>query len=626
VTRTRVFLLVWAAAAVYALAHLDHGWFAADAGALGQAAQRVLHRELPHRDFVDVYTGGLAFLDALAFRVLGEGVMTMRWVAFAVFLAWLPAVWYIAARVAGPGLAALGTLLAAAWTLPVYAEGMPSWYNLFLATFGVAALLRHLDRPRPVWLFVAGLCGGLSILFKVVGLYFVAAGLLFLVRVEATRGHTVTGAVGGPGAAPGTSHGPARDRGYRAMALAGCLVLAGAVAVLVARGMGARFFFLYAAPPLAAVGAFLPWAMERRPEGTGARLGAYLRLVSPFLAGVALPVALFLVPYVASGSVGALWAGVFQLPQRRLDSVRMIGPAGAWTFALPAAFLVALLVRPPSLRSGIGRAVAASVGIVLVCAVVLGSADAVYTWVFRTLLWLPPLVCLAMAVAVVRHGTRAPPELALLLAAFGLVSLVQVPFAAPAYFFYAAPLMVLLVVVAVGRDGRRLPWLGGLLVATLAFTVLWLNVGFSPDLGFRYRPAATSSPLVLQRAMGIRVSPEDKADYEAVVRLVGELDPGPTLYAAPDCPEVYFLTGLRNPTPSLFEVLDDPAGRDERVLDAIQGAGVRVLVIRPAPLFSPPLDADLLAELARRYPMSRQIGRFIVAWRGEPTAEDPPQG
>jgi len=620
VTPRRVFLAVWAVAAVYTLVHLDHGWFAADAGTLGQAAQRVLHRELPHRDFVDVYTGGLAFLDALAFRLLGEGVMTMRWVAFAVFLAWLPAVWYIGTRVAGPGLSAVGTLLAAAWTLPVYAEGMPSWYNLFLATFGVAALLRHLDRPRPVWLFVAGLCGGVSILFKVVGLYFVAAGLLFLLHVEATRASGPRAAEGGAPWDPST--GPARDRGYRAIALAGVLLLAGAVSALVARGMGARFFLLYAAPPLAAVAAFLPWALRRRPEGTGARLRAYLRLALPFLAGVALPVALFLVPYVASGSVGDLWAGVFQLPQRRLDSVRMIGPAGAWTYAFPAALLVALLLRPPSLRAGVGRVVAVAVGLLLAGVVALGGRDAVYTLAFRTLLWLPPLVCVVVAGVVVRLGTRAPPELPLLLAAFGLVSLVQVPFAAPAYFFYAAPLMVLLAVVAVGRDTRRLPWLGGLLAATLAFTVLRLNVGFSPDLGFRYRPAAASAPLVLQRAMGIRVSPDDKADYEAVVRLVGELDPGPTLYAAPDCPEVYFLTGLRNPTPTLFELLDDPTGREQRILGAIERAGVRVLVIRPAPLFSPPLDAPLLAELARRYPMSRQIGRFIVAWKAEPTAQE----
>jgi hypothetical protein len=328
------------------------------------------------------------------------------------------------------------------------------------------------------------------------------------------------------------------------------------------------------------------------------------------------------VPYVATGAVGALWAGVFQLPQRRLDSVRMIGPVGGWAHALPAALLVALLWRPPSLRTWIGRAVAATAAAVLAGVVATGSVDAVYTWTFRTLLWLPPLVCAAAAVVVVRAGTRAPPELPLVLAAFGLVSLVQVPFAAPAYFFYAAPLMVLLAVVAVGRDTRRLPWLGGLLAATLAFTVLRLNVGFSPDLGFRYRPTAASAPLVLQRAMGIRVSPEDKADYEAVVRLVGELDPGPALYAAPDCPEVYFLTGLRNPTPTLFEFLDDPAGRRRRVLGAIERAGVRVLVIRPAPLFSPPLDADLLTELARRYPKSRQVGRFIVAWKAETT----PQG
>ena len=58
---------------------------------------------------------------------------------------------------------------------------MPSWYNLFLATFGVVALLRFVDTERRRWLFVAGLMGGLSVLIKVIGLYFVGAAMLFVV-------------------------------------------------------------------------------------------------------------------------------------------------------------------------------------------------------------------------------------------------------------------------------------------------------------------------------------------------------------------------------------------------------------------------------------------------------------
>lgn len=617
-TRRGVFLLVWAVAAAWTFMHLSWGWFAADAGTLGLAAQRVLAGELPHRDFVEAYTGGLAFLDALAFRAFGDSVMSMRWVAFGVFLAWVPAVWFIAVRVAGPALAAVATLLAASWTLPAYAEGMPSWYNLFLGTFGVAALLRYVDRPHPVWLFVAGMCGGLSILFKIVGLYFVAAGLLFLLWVE-----TVGSLQGVRDAEPLSSGAeepdPARDRDYRLLTTLGCTLLAAAVAVLVVRAMGARFFLLYAAPPLAGVAAFLPWAL--RPTGSpGATRGrAYLRLAAPFLAGVAVPVALFLVPYALSGSVRDLVFGVLVLPQLRLDGVRMIGPVGSWLHVLPAVLLVAVLVRPPPLSTRPGQVTAVAAAALLATVVALGHGDAIYTWVFRTLLWLPPVVSVAATVVVIRRGITGTPEAPLLLATFGLLSLVQIPFAAPAYFFYAAPLMVLVAVAVAGTAPRRAPWLGGLLVATLAFTVLHLNVGFSPNLGFRYRPEAAAVPLEIQRARGVRVSPADKADYEGVVRLVDSLDHRGVLYAAPDAPEIYFLTGLVNPTPTLYEFMDHPEGRDERVLDALDRAGVRVLVIRRSPLFSAQLSTELLEELARRYTQSRQVGRFLVAWK--PTGE-----
>ena len=597
----RIFLAVWAAATAYALLHLDRGWFAVDAGTLGQAAQRVLDGQLPHRDFVDVYTGGLAFLNAAAFKLLGVGVMSMRWVAFAAYVAWVPAVWAIASRSAPPLVAALATLLAAAWTLPIYAEGMPSWYNLFLATFGVWALLRYVDRPRAVWLAAAGVCAGFSLLFKIVGLYFLAAGLLFLVWVEASR-------------AP-ASESPVRDRGYRALALAGCGVLGTMVTWLVQRAMGLRFLFLYAAPPLAAAVAVA--AVLRQPTGAGTRdrLLAYGRRALPFLAGAALPVVLFLIPYVVSDSVGDLVRGVFELPRRRLDSVRMIGPAGRWVSAVPAVVVVALLMRPPSLATRLGRAVAAGAGVVLLLVVILGRRDDLYPVIFSTLLWLPPLGSLAAAAVVARRGVAGGPEASALLAAFGLTSLVQVPFAAPAYFFYAAPLLVLLATSLAGASPLRRPWLLGLIMATLAFTVLNLNVGFSPDLGFRYRPAASEAQLVLPRAMGIRVSAEDKADYERVVKLVSSLDPGKYLFAGPDAPEVYFLTGLRNPTPTLYEFLDREEGRDARILQTLEDANVRVLVIRPAPQFSRPLSNELIEELGRRYPLGRRVGRFFVAWK-----------
>jgi hypothetical protein len=93
-------LLVLGVAAAYVGWHLDRGWVPGDEGSLAHAAQRVLLGELPHRDFDDVYTGGLAYVNAAAFQLLGTTLWSMRLVLFAVFVAWVPAVFYVASRFA----------------------------------------------------------------------------------------------------------------------------------------------------------------------------------------------------------------------------------------------------------------------------------------------------------------------------------------------------------------------------------------------------------------------------------------------------------------------------------------------------------------------------------------------
>jgi hypothetical protein len=147
-------------AGTYTALHIGKGWVPADDGTLSQSALRVMHGQLPHRDFGEIYSGGLSFIHALAFRVFGVNLMSLRFCVFIFFLAWLPAVYYIALRFLSPVSAGFITLLAVSWSYPNYPAAMPSWYNLFLATFGAAALLRYLDVRKRRWLFVAGVCGG----------------------------------------------------------------------------------------------------------------------------------------------------------------------------------------------------------------------------------------------------------------------------------------------------------------------------------------------------------------------------------------------------------------------------------------------------------------------------------
>jgi hypothetical protein len=179
-----VLIVVLGIAGSYVGAHISSDWVPADDGILGESALRVMQGQLPHRDFAEIYTGGLSVIHALAFRVFGVSLMSLRICAFLFFLAWIPAVYYVALRFVSAVAAGLITLVAVAWSFPNYPASMPSWYNLFFATFGALALLRYLDARKIRWIFLAGVCGGVSILIKVIGAYYIAAVLLFLAFLE----------------------------------------------------------------------------------------------------------------------------------------------------------------------------------------------------------------------------------------------------------------------------------------------------------------------------------------------------------------------------------------------------------------------------------------------------------
>ena len=108
-------------------------------------------------------------------------------------------------------------------------------------------------------------------------------------------------------------------------------------------------------------------------------------------------------------------------------------------------------------------------------------------------------------------------------------------------------------------------------------------------------------------------------EIEEVVAMVDALSAGPWVYATPDAPEIYVLTGRRNPTRTLFEFLDpEPETRVARTLEALDRAGVQVAVINRRPFFSGPVSPELAAGLQARYPLAREVGRFLIVWRDQP--------
>ena len=609
-----VLLLVLAVAAAYVGWHLDRGWVPLDEGSLAHAAQRVLLGELPHRDFDDVYTGGLAYLNAASFQLLGITLWSMRLALFAAFLAWVPAVYYVASRFVRPAMAAGVTLLAVVWSLPNYPAPMPSWYNLFLATVGIAALMRFLEDGRRRWLFAAGAAGGVSFLAKVVGLYYVAGVLLFL----AFQAHALARADAGVDAR--------RGRAYAVFATAS-LVLFVATLALVVRGQPSAPELVQFVVPGALVAALLVRNEWTIPAGSSRpRFAILARLLSPFLVGVALPVVLFLVPYARSASLGAFVNGVFVLPAKRLDHAAFGLPVTTLLAVVPVAALVALVVRGVRAcdpRLSFGRretlALAAALGGLLLAS---GSVGGVYRLVLQSLRVLVPVLAVAAVVLVARDreadaaASLRRARLMLLLSVTAVCTLVQFPFTVAIYFCYVAPLVALTAVAFLAYLHRpvrpALPVLA--LTFCAAFAVLRLNASPLNDMDQRYEPYPEIRRLALDRA-GLVVPLWQAGQYEAAVGVVREHARGEYIWASPDVPQLYFLTGFRNPTRSLFEFFDDTTGRSARILRTLDEHDVNLIVLNISPQFSPRIPLEFYRELARRYPESALVEPYLIKWR-----------
>src|SRR5713226_8925089 len=297
-----LFALVFALSALYMAYELKRGWIPSDEGTLAESADRVLHGELPHRDYHEGYTGGLSYLNAAAFQVFGTNLASMRYMLFLFFLAWVPAVYYAASRFVSPLAAGAVTLLAVAWGPPNYAAAMPSWYNLFFATFGLAALLRYIEVQTGRWLLVAGFCGGISFLFKLLGLDFVAAALLFLLFREQMA----------PSTAPADRRESLWYRGF----LLTSVVLYEVLLFGLLRQLANAATYLYYWVPNLAVGATIVWHEFHAASNRSRRFSFFLREFALFGIGVAAPIAAFLIPYCLTGSLSPVVLDLITIPGR----------------------------------------------------------------------------------------------------------------------------------------------------------------------------------------------------------------------------------------------------------------------------------------------------------------------
>jgi hypothetical protein len=372
--------------------------------------------------------------------------------------------------------------------------------------------------------------------------------------------------------------------------------------------------------PGSRIALFLAHQEWTRPAGPSrSRFDGLARRVLPFLAGVAIPIAIFVAPYVASDAMHALVNGVFILPTRRFGAAtRHVASLSTMLALLPfaAAFVAA---RHGSVR--LHRMLAWTLALILGVVVVLAGWNGhVYRFAWNALFTIVPVLT-AIGIVILHRdadGATSRPDrirLMLLVAVMAMCSLVQFPFAAPIYLCYVLPL-AFLTALAIHARLRVVPPALAMVVGGffLVFAVARVNTSSLKAMGVQYLAYDATAPLPLARA-GVDVVEQQRHDYPEIARLLREHARGGYTWASPDSPEIYFLTGLRNATRTMFDFFDDPEHRTERVLSSLDGHGVTAVVLNRNPEFSLPISNDMYDALVLRFPASADVGHFQVRWR-----------
>jgi hypothetical protein len=114
--------------------------------------------------------------------------------------------------------------------------------------------------------------------------------------------------------------------------------------------------------------------------------------------------------------------------------------------------------------------------------------------------------------------------------------------------------------------------------------------------------------LRLERAGGLRI--EYAANFADLMKLLQQHSLNGLMYAGNDCPELYFLSGLKNAT------RDDGGASEEDVLRALQSDDLKLVVINESPFFpSARMGSKVREEVERKFPQSQMAGIFHVYWR-----------
>jgi hypothetical protein len=138
-----------------------------DEGIVLAGADRVLHGQIPYRDFWSMYPPGQFYTLAFLFRLFGSSVLVERIYDLAV-RSLLALCAFLVTRRLGFSIqtAVVGWAMALVWTTSTWFAAYPVYVALVLICASIVFYLHHLENKQARWLFYSGLVMALGATFR----------------------------------------------------------------------------------------------------------------------------------------------------------------------------------------------------------------------------------------------------------------------------------------------------------------------------------------------------------------------------------------------------------------------------------------------------------------------------
>ncbi|MCC7366863.1 MAG: glycosyltransferase family 39 protein [Chloroflexi bacterium] len=160
-----------------------------DEGLVNVAGLRVARGEVPYRDFWSLYAPGQFYTLALLFDLFGATLLTARVWDIAIQAALVVAVFRVTRQFVSGIKTLAAPVLVLIWLGSVAFPNYPIYPALLFSLLAVQAVCWHISDGRRRWLFMAGICVGLTTVYRHdIGIY--AAASTALVTVLSPLGWT----------------------------------------------------------------------------------------------------------------------------------------------------------------------------------------------------------------------------------------------------------------------------------------------------------------------------------------------------------------------------------------------------------------------------------------------------